>query len=151
MDNQKESSATQQIDEQLKASGGKGNSFTFGNKEKEIAQTQNTESDLIREENRKEESSDIDPNELTDIEREKHPPTNPMGEVTSRPPSTGEYGSQPEKNEEVPKPPEPGSSESILAKLTEENQSQQKLIKILQDVISKKDREINEIKEILKK
>jgi hypothetical protein len=37
MDNQKESSATQQIDEQLKASGGKGNSFTFGNKEKEIA------------------------------------------------------------------------------------------------------------------
>ena len=85
MDNQKDSSGTQQITDQLKASGGKGNSFTFGNKEKEIAEAKNTGSDLIREERPKEESSDIDTNELTDMEREKQPPTNPMGEVLSSP------------------------------------------------------------------
>jgi hypothetical protein len=36
---------------------------------------------LIREETKKEESSDIDTNELTDMEREKQPVTKPMGEV----------------------------------------------------------------------
>ena len=48
---------------------------------------QNTNSDLVRDEAlpAKEDSSDIDTNELTDMDREKQDPTEPLGEVYSRP------------------------------------------------------------------
>ena len=82
----------------------------------------NTGSDLIREEEHpaKEESSDINTNDLTDMEREKLPPAEPIGEVASRPLTPQE----PNKAPQVSKPPSPGSKESILARLKEENESQ---------------------------
>jgi hypothetical protein len=91
----------------LKASEGKGNSFTFGNKEKEEKAARdlvNTNSSLVREEEvtpKGDSGSSIDTNELTDMEREKRvPETQPLGNI-DRPMSVAQSESVPAKVIEV--------------------------------------------------